>query len=42
MDFIYDSFTLTGIISVACTIIVVLFVVDCCRIRHKLTQKLGK
>ena len=39
MTFIFDAFTIVGVISGICTIIAVLVVLDCCRIRHNLWQK---
>ncbi len=39
MGFIFDKFTIAGIISSTCTIIAVLIVLDCCRIRNTLSQK---
>ena len=39
MGFIFDEFTLAGIISTLCTIVAVLVVLDCCKIRYNLTQK---
>ena len=42
MGFIFYKFTIAGIISIACTIIAVLIVLDCCRIRYKLTRRLEK
>ena len=38
MGFIFDKFTMAGVISSACTIFVVLVVLDCCRIRNNLRQ----
>ena len=40
MGFIVDSLTIAGVISIACTILAVLIVHDCCRIRHNLRHKL--
>ena len=39
MGFIFDTFTVAGIISSACTIIAVLIVLDCCKIRNNLKHK---
>ena len=39
MGFIFDAFTIAGVISIACTIIAVLIVLDCCRIRNNLRHK---
>jgi hypothetical protein len=39
MAFIFDKFTLAGIISTLCTIVAVLVVLDCCKIRNSFTQK---
>lgn len=39
MSFIFDTFTIAGIISSTCTIIAVLVALDCCKIRYTLTQK---
>lgn len=39
MGFIFDKFTIAGIISTACTIAAVLVVLDCCKIRNSLSQK---
>lgn len=39
MDFIFDTFTIAGIISSICGVIVVLVVLDCCRIRNSLARK---
>ena len=39
MGFIFDSFTIAGIISSACTIVVVLVLLDCCKIRNSIRQK---
>ena len=39
MGFIFDTFTIAGVISSICTIVVVLMVLDCCRIRRTLSQR---
>lgn len=39
MGFIFDTFTIAGIISSICTIIVVLVLLDCCKIRNSLRMK---
>ncbi len=39
MDFIFDAFTLAGIISSICTILAVLIMLDCCKIRNNLRYK---
>ena len=40
MVFIFDTFTIAGVISIACTIIAILIVLDCCKIRNNLRHKL--
>ena len=40
MGFIFDTFTIAGIISSICTIFAVLIVLDCCKIRNGLNQKI--
>ena len=42
MGFIFDEFTIAGIISSICTIAAVLITLDCCKIRQNLTQKYRK
>ena len=39
MGFIFDTFTIAGIVSSICTILAVLILLDCCKIRNSLSQK---
>jgi hypothetical protein len=40
MGFIFDTFTIAGIVSGICTILAVLIVLDCCKIRNNLSNKI--
>ena len=39
MGFIFDTFTIAGAISSACTILAVLFVLNCCKIRGSIKHR---
>jgi hypothetical protein len=39
MGIIFDTFTIAGIVSGICTILAVLIVLDCCKIRNNLSHK---
>jgi hypothetical protein len=40
MGYIFDTFTIAGIISSICTICVVLILLDCCKIKNSLRAKI--
>ena len=42
MGFIFDEFTIAGVISSICTIAAVLITLNCCKIRQTLTQRYKK
>ena len=41
MNLIIDAFTITGIISASCVVLVLLALNDCCKIRYTLRKKMG-